>query len=159
MPNKLYHVHLRESDRQQLEVFVQHGHKSARQINRARILLLADAQTRDEDIAAILGVSLPTVYKMRKKYCHNTSTPILALLQEQPRSGQPLKVDTRVESHVSMIACSDPPAGQARWTLQLIADKFVTLQVVDSICVESVRKALKKTGSNPGSRNAGVLGH
>jgi transposase len=158
MPNKCYHVHLSESERQQLDAFVKHGHKSARQINRARILLLADAQTRDEDIAAILGVSLPTIYKMRKKYCQNTSASILDLLQEQPRSGQPLKVDTRVESHVSMIACSDPPEGQARWTLQLIADKLVTLHVVDSICVESVRKALKKIDSNPGSRNAGVLG-
>jgi transposase len=158
MPNKLYHVHLRECERQQLEAFVKRGHKPARQLNRARLLLLADAQTRDEDIAAILGVSLPTIYKMRKKYCQNTSETILALLQDQPRSGQPRKVDTRVESHVSMIACSDPPEGQARWTLQMIADKLITLHVVDSICIESVRKALKKTSSNPGSRNAGVLG-
>jgi hypothetical protein len=95
---------------------------------------------------------------MRKKYCQNTSVSVLDLLQEQPRSGQPLKVDTHVASHVAMIACSDPPEGQARWTLQLIADKLVTLHVVDSICVESVRKALKKIASNPGSRNAGVLG-
>lgn len=158
MPKKLYHVHLSESERQQLDAFVKHGHKSARQINRARILRLADAQTRDEDIAAILGVSLPTIYKMRKKYCHNTAVSILDLLKEPPRSGQPLKVDMRVESHISTIACADPPEGQARWTLQLIAEKLVTLHIVDSICVESVRKALKKTGSNPGSRNDGVLG-
>ena len=95
---------------------------------------------------------------MRKKYCQNTSASILDLVQEQPRSGQPLKVDTRVGSHVSMIACSDPPEGQARWTLQLIADTLVTLHVVDSICVESGRKALKKIDANPGARNAGVLG-
>lgn len=81
---------------------------------------------------------------MRKKYCQNTSAALLELLQEHPRRGQPRKVDTRVESHVSMIACSDPPAGQARWTLQLIADTLVTLHVVDSICVESGRKVLKK---------------
>ena len=66
MPPKRYYVHLRAPERQQLETFVKHGHKSARQINRARILLLADAQTRDEDIAATLGISLPTIYKMRK---------------------------------------------------------------------------------------------
>jgi transposase len=158
MPNKFYHVHLSASERQQLDAFVKHGHKSARQINRARILLLADAQIRDEDIAAILRVSLPTIYKMRKKYCRHTSESLLELLKDQPRSGQPRKVDTRVESHVSMIACSDPPEGQARWTLQLIAEKLITLHVVDSICIESVRKALKKTSSNRGSRNAGVLG-
>jgi transposase len=158
MPNKLYHIHLREFERQQLKAFVKRGHKPARQLNRARLLLLADAQTRDEDIAALLGVSLPTIYKMRKKYCQNTSEAILELLKDQPRSGQPRKVDTRVESHVSMIACSDPPKGHTRWTLQMIADKLITLHVVDSICIESVRKALKKTSSNRGSRNAGVLG-
>jgi transposase len=144
MSNKRYHVHLSEPERHQLEEFVKHGNKSARQINRARILLLADAHTRDEDIAAILQVSLPTIYKMRKKYAQQTSAPILELLRDQPRSGQPLKVDTRVESHVSMVACSDPPAGRARWTLQMIADKLVELHVVESICAESVRKALKK---------------
>jgi hypothetical protein len=53
-------------------------------------------------------------------------------------------VDTRVESHVSLVACSDPPEGRARWTLQMIADTLVALHVVDSICAESVRKALKK---------------
>jgi putative transposase len=79
MPNKRYHVHFSEPERHQLEVFVKHGHKSARQINRARILLLADAHTRYEDIAAILQVSLPTIYKMRKKYAQQTSAPILGL--------------------------------------------------------------------------------
>lgn len=150
MPHKRYHVQLSTSERQQLEAFVKHGHKSARQINRARILLLADAHIRDEDIAATLGISLPTIYKMRKKYCCNTAAPLLDLLKDQPRSGQPLKVDHRVNTHVAMIACSAPPEGRARWTLQMIADKLVALQIVDSICQESVRKALKKTSSNPG---------
>ena len=144
MSNKRYPVHLSASERQQLEVFVKHGHQSARQINRARILLLADAETRDEDIAAILGISLPTIYHVRKKYCLNTTEPLLDILKDRPRSGQPLKVDTRVASHVAMIACSNPPEGRARWTLQMIADQVVALDVVDSICVESVRKALKK---------------
>lgn len=70
---------------------------------------------------------------------------IVELLQEKPRSGQPLKVDKRVESAVSMIACSEPPQGAARWTLELIGEKLVELKVVESICLESVRKALKKT--------------
>jgi hypothetical protein len=109
-------------------------------------------------MAAILGVSLPTIYKMRKKYCHNTSKPLLELWQDQPRSGQPRTVDTRVASPVSMIACSDPSEGHARWTLQLIAEKLITLHVVDSLCIESVRKALKKTSANRGASNAGVLG-
>jgi len=145
MPRKLYHVHLTEEERKQLESFVKQGKKSARAITRARILLFADEQKTDEDIATLLHVSRPTVYHLRKKYHERTSQDILELLQERPRSGQPIKIDTRVESHISLIACADPPEGSARWTLQMIADRLVTLNVVESICKESVRKALKKT--------------
>src|SRR6266487_1399818 len=106
MPRKLYYVHLNAQEREQLETFVKHGKKSARAITRARILLFADEQKTDEDIVTLLGISRPTVYYLRKKYQERTSQPILELLQEQPRSGQPIKVDTRVESHISMIACS-----------------------------------------------------
>ena len=66
------------------------------------------------------------------------------MLQEKSRSGQPIKVDSIVESNFSMIACSYPPKGAVRWTLELIGEKLVELKVVDSICLESVRKALKK---------------
>ena len=125
MPPKRYDVHLRAPERQPLATFVKHGHKSARQINRARLLLFADAQTRDEDIAATLGVSLPTIDKMRQASCQNTATPLLDFLQDQPRSGQPLTVDTRVASPVAMIACADPHEGRARWTLRMIADRWV----------------------------------
>lgn len=144
MPRKIYHVHLTEQEREQLETFVKQGKKSARAITRARILLFADEQKGDEDIATLLGVSRPTIYHLRKKYHQRTSQHILDLLQEKFRSGQPIKVDTRVESHISMIACSDPPEGATRWTLQMLADQLVALAVVESICKESVRKALKK---------------
>ena len=145
MPRKLYNVHLNDEEREQLEIFVKQGKKSARAITRARILLLADERKTDEDIAILLRVSRTTVYYLRKKYHERTSQHILELLQEQPRSGQPIKIDTRVESHISLIACSDPPEGSARWTLQMIADRLVALHVVESICPESVRKVLKKT--------------
>jgi putative transposase len=70
---------------------------------------------------------------------------MLDLLHEAPRSGRPLKIDTRVEANVTMIACSDPPDGCSRWTLQMIADKLVKLAVIDTISHESVRRTLKKT--------------
>lgn len=124
-----------------MEAFVKQGKKSARAITRARILLFAHETRPDEDIAALLGVSRPTVYTMRKKYHESTAKNILDLLQEKPRSGQPIKVDARVESHITMIACSAPPEGATRWTLQMIADKLVALEVITSICPESVRKA------------------
>jgi len=81
---------------------------------------------------------------------------MLDLLHEAPRSGRPLKIDTRVEANVTMIACSDPPDGCSRWTLQMIADKLVTLAVVDTISHESVRRTLKKTNCSRGSANNGV---
>jgi len=107
--------------------------------------LLSDEAYRDEDIMDTLGISRQTIYHVRKKYHAHTGKHILDLLQEQPRPGQPVKVDTRMAAHVAMIACSEAPAGAAHWTLQLIADRLVELQVTDSIGVESMRKALKKT--------------
>jgi hypothetical protein len=147
--NKRYYVHLSATERQQLEALVKQGHKSAREINRARILLLADAQMRDVDIAAAVGVSLQTTYTTRKAYCQNASKPLLDLVKYQPRHTERRKVDKRIEAYVAMIACSDPPAGRARWTLRMMADRFVQLQVVDSIAIESVRKALNNTQLKP----------
>jgi putative transposase len=77
MPRKLYEVHLNAQEREQLEVFVKQGTKSARAITRARILLFADEQKTDADIATLLGVSRPTVYHLRKKYYERTSQHIL----------------------------------------------------------------------------------
>jgi transposase len=110
-------------------------------MNRARILLLADEQHSDEEIMEILGVSRQTVHKVRKKYQQSQGQHILDLLQEKPRPGQPVKIDTRVASHVAMIAGAAAPEGAACWTLHMIADRLVELTVVDSICVESGRKA------------------
>ena len=156
MPKKIYHVHLTQQEREQWETFVKQGKKSARAINRARILLLADEQYSDEEIIETLGRNRQTIYNTRKKYSESNDNNILGILQEHPRPGQPVKIDSRVESHVAMIACSKTPAGAARWTLQMIADRLVECKVVDSICVESVRKALKKINWNPGWTSAGA---
>ena len=145
MSKKTYHVELTEKERTQLERYVKQGKKSARSMNRARILLLSDEEHSDEDIMQILGICRQTIYSVRKRYHQNKGPNILDLLQEKPRPGQPVKVDSGIAAHVAMIACSEAPAGAARWTLQLIADRLIELNVVDSICVESVRKALKKT--------------
>jgi len=74
----------------------------------------------------------------------------LDFIKDKPRSGRPLTFDSRVEAKVSLIACSAPPTGAARWTLHLIADKLVKLDAVESISHESVRQLLKKTDSSPG---------
>lgn len=140
-----YPVTLTAKERKALETFVSSGEKNARQITRARVLLYADAGKRDHEILSLLGITRQTILTLRKKYCEVAYNHILDLLQDAPRSGRPIQVDSRVQAKVSMIACSEPPEGFARWTLRLIADKLIELEVVEDISHESVRHALKKT--------------
>ena len=145
MARKRIEVQLTPDEHQSLSTYVAHGHKSAREINRARILLLAHDGRTDPDIAKVLGVSHVTVYNRRKRYHHKGEQHILDVLHDAPRAGRPLQFDSTVEAKVTMIACSDPPQGAARWTLHLIADQLVQLDIVDTISHESVRGMLKKT--------------
>lgn len=138
-------VNLTKAERGALETFVAHGKRSARAITRARILLLSDEGRKERELTQLLGVSRGTVYNVRKKYQQKAHAHIVELLPDEPRGGRPLELDSRVEATVAMIACSAPPAGCGRWTLQLIADKLVQLEVTDSIARESVRRMLKKT--------------
>jgi putative transposase len=150
MPRIQRDVSLTAKERKALEDFVRHGKKSARAITRARALLLSDEGKKEHEVAKLLGVARGTIYNTRKKYLQKGQAPILDLLQEAPRSGRPITLDSRVEAKVTMIACSTPPTGRSRWTLQLIADKLVELAVTESISHESVRRVLKKTNSSRG---------
>jgi transposase len=150
MPTKQRVVTLTKGERKTLEDFVSHGKKSARAITRARILLLFDEGRNEQELTEILGVSRGTVYNVRKKHQQKGQASILDLLHDAPRSGRPIRLDSRVEAKVTMIACSTPPTGRGRWTLQLIADKLVELAVTESISHESVRRVLKKTNSSHG---------
>jgi putative transposase len=145
MPTKCQKVRLTSAERDVLEKFVAHGTKSARAINRARILLLLDEGRQERDLTTILGVSRGTIYHVRHKYLQTAHDHILDVLHEAPRSGRPMKIDSRVEAKVTMLACSEPPEGYGRWTLHMIADKLVQLASIDTISHESVRRALKKT--------------
>jgi transposase len=157
MAKKQHAIKLTPDERQELERFVTRGKKSAREITRARIFLLTQNGRRVTEIAQTLGVSRGTIYNTYQRYQQQKArTPLVEILQEAPRSGRPLKFDSRVEAQVTMLACSAPPTGRARWTLQLIADRLVTLGVTDSISHESARQLLKKTASSPGSRNSGA---
>ena len=156
MPKMKPPVTLSAQERKALQAFVSRGKRAAREINRARILLLADEGKKDAEIRQLLGISRGTVHNVRKKYCQRAHEHILDFLKEEPRSGAPIKIDSRVEAHVTMIACSDPPEGSARWTLHMIADKLMQLEVIDAISHESIRRTLKKTNSNRGSRNNGA---
>lgn len=143
---KQHPVHLTTQGRHTLEQFIKRGQKNAREITRARILLFADAGKSDWEIVSLLGVSRPTVQATRQRYADRArGRSILDRLKDAPRSGRSLKLDSRVAAKVAMLACSDPPEGSARWTLQLLADNLVNLEVIDSISHESVRRLLKKT--------------
>jgi transposase len=157
MSQKQNVVILTQEERQELERFVTRGKKSAREITRARILLLTQDGRQVTELARTLGVSRATIYNVYKRYQRKKArTPLVEVLEEEPRSGRPLKLDSRVQAKLTMIACSEPPTGRARWTLHLIADKLVKLGVTESISHESVRQLLKKTASSPGCRSSGA---
>jgi len=150
MSKKRKAVKLTKAERGVWEKFVGHGRKSARALTRARILLLSDEGRKERELPEILGVARGTVYNVRKKYQQKAHAHILELLHEEPRSGRPIRIDSRVEANVTLLAGSDPPAGGGRWTLHMRADKVVKLEVTDSISHESVRRILKKTNLSRG---------
>lgn len=147
MPKKILPVRLSESEQQTLQAIVNQGHQSARQIKRAQILLHSHGGKPTEEIAAWVGTSLSTVYNTRAKYQREG---LQGALQEKPRPGQPRKLDSRQEAAITVLACSDAPAGHARWTVRLLTDEIVKTEIVDSIGRETVRQFLKKTCSSPG---------
>ena len=146
MPKKKYLVDLSSDERESLRQLVRRGKHSARKVTRARILLLASDGSTDEQIVAALKTGFATVERTRKRFVEEG----MGCLNERPRRGQAPKLTGKQEAHLIAIACSTPPRGRARWTLQLLADKVVELKFTDSIARETVRQVLKKTNLNPG---------
>lgn len=147
MAKKIYIVNLTEEERAFLLKSVKRGEHSARKINRARILLLADDGRIDREIAAALHTSVPTVQRIRQWF---VGGGLENALNERPRKGGDKTLDGKAEALLVALACSDPPGGRKRWTVQLLADKLVELEVVDSVSDETVRRTLKRTMSSPG---------
>jgi len=147
-----YHVHLSKEDRQELEALVHSGESSARTQTRARILLLTDEGQKKKkgtkEIASALLCSMPTVTNIRKKFVEGG---VENALYDKPRPGAVPKITGEIEAQLTMLACSAPPEGRARWTLQLLADKLVELKMVDSISDVAVMHRLKKMNLSLGS--------
>ena len=97
----------------------------------------------DAEIAAAVGVTERSLQNWRRKAVLEGPE---AALERVPRALPPRKVDGRLEAHITKLACSAPPEGRSRWTLKLLADKVVELELVDSLSYETVRRTLKKTG-------------
>lgn len=151
--NAKYVVRLTEEERDELQGIVHRGKVAAAKRTRAQMLLKADAGPEgsgptDEQVAQSLEVSTRAVNRVRKAYVEEG---LSAAIERKPRRAQPRrKLDGAAEAHLVAVACSPPPAGQARWTLQLLSDKLVELHVVESISRECVRQTLKKTSSSRG---------
>jgi transposase len=138
---KLHIVSLKEQERDDLKQYLRKGKSSARSLTRARILLLADDRCDDETIAEALKVSKSTVSRIRTRYCEGG---LDFALHEKARSGAPPKIDGRIEAQLTLLACSEPPDGRSKWTVRLLADKLVEMEVIDSISHMSVQRLLKK---------------
>jgi hypothetical protein len=154
-----YRVTLAAEEREALEQLVSKGKAAARKLIHARVLLLADdskgGESPDEEIVAALGTSLRTVARVRKRL---VTEGFQAALDHRPQPVRPDKIKIRgdVEQKLVELACTDPPKGRCRWTLQLLADEMVVLGLVDAISLETVRQALKKTTSGRGSSRPGA---
>ncbi len=149
---KRYRVTLTDRERQRLEDLTRKGTASVRMVRRAQTLLLAAAEERDEDIAAALRIGLATVARTRRRCVEEG---VEASLHERPRPGARPKLGPKERAFVVALACTRPPEGRKRWTMQLLADRVVELRVVPDVTDEAIRLLLKRTSSSRGSRSRG----
>jgi hypothetical protein len=150
---KKYVVRLSADERTMLTDLISAGKAAARAQTHARILLKADQGAAgpawiDLDIAAAFEVGERTVERVREAW---VTDGLEAALSPRPaRAHRPRRLDGEQEAHLVALACSAPPAGQKRWTLRLLANQLVALDIVAGIAPETVRATLKKTNSNRG---------
>jgi transposase len=150
-------INLSRDERSQLDSLIRSGRSLARVITKARILLLTDVSQgqghQNNEIVSALGTSICTVLRTRKTYLESG---LDAALYDKPRPGQKPKITGEVEATLTMLACSDPPDGASRWTLQLLADRLVQLELVDGISAVAVFKRLKKMNLSLGTSRPGA---
>jgi Homeodomain-like domain len=153
-----YRVTLTEEERVGLQQLVATGKAAARKLTHARILLLADTHGEDlsdEHIVGALSTSFRTVARVRQSFVTQSLLAAIDRKAQPPRPDK-IKIKGDLEQTLIKVACSDPPQGRCHWTLQLLADEMVVLGLVDAVSTETVRKALKKTTSSPGSLRPGA---
>ena len=142
---------LSEADQTTLNQLVSKGKESVRKLNRVRALQFSHQGQHPEQISNLLGISVATVYNLRKRY---RDEGLQRAISEKARPGQPRKVTQQVEAQITQLACSQAPDGRTRWTAALINERLVKLEI--HIDDESVRLALKKANLSRGSKNSAV---
>jgi transposase len=144
--NVRYRVELSHAERTELRALLSGGKQEARKLKRAQILLATDAGASDEAIAASVGVGGSTVYRTKRRFVLGN---LEAALSEEPRPGADRKLSGKEEALLVATACSNPPKGRARWTLELLADELVRLTEHDSLSRETVRRRLAENDLKP----------
>jgi len=153
MPRPKFVVRLTAAERTELDELIRTGKRAASVVIHARILLKADAGPGgpgwdDERIAEAVECGTSTVYRVRQAFVEEGLAA--ALFRKKPTGRQYRKLDGVQEAQLIAVACGTPPAGRGRWTVQLLADRLVELEVVESMSPECVRMTLKKTNLSPG---------
>jgi transposase len=147
MANGKHEVHLKEEERRKLIGIVSKGRNKAVVIQRAHILLKVDEGKTDVEISEMLYISEQTIRRTRQRYVQEG---LQAALEDKPHPATGSELDEKQEARIIALACSEPPAGQARWTLELLAQEVLKDGIVTHLSPETVRLLLKKTNSNPG---------
>ena len=147
MPAKIYKVTLTNEERATLAAIVSKGRGNVRRLRRAQMLLLADEYQpggawKDADIAKALNAHVRTVERTREK-CVREGVEA-ALNHTQPKKKRSKVLDGAAEARLVQLACSEAPDGLEQWTLQMLADKLIELEVVETVSRETVRTTLKK---------------
>ena len=153
--NKKYFVDLTEEEQADLESRLKSGEMKVRKVKRIQILLKAARGWEDKRIAEALDVGLSTVERTRRKFVERGLEESIS--HRRPRREYVRKLDGQAEAHLIALTCGPAPDGYARWSLRLLADELVKIEVLDldSISHEAVRQVLKKTNLSLGEKNNG----
>lgn len=151
---KKYKVTLTPDERKSLQDLISAGKAAALKLTHARALLKADAAPdgpswTDARIAEALEIDVSTVERLRERFVEQGLEAAL-VRKKQDRPSRERRLDGAGEARLVALACSEPPEGRVRWTLRLLADKLVELEIVDTVCTETIRRVLKKTNSSLG---------
>jgi transposase len=155
--NKKYIVRLSDEERQQLIDLTTTGKAAAYKIKHANMLLQVDADgpnQADHDVAKTFHCHVNTVRNVRQRFVEQGLEAALAR-KPQERLSRQRALDGRQEAHLIALRCVEPPAGHSKWSLRLLADQLVKLDIVDTISHETVRQVLKKMRSNRICKSAG----
>ena len=149
-----YLVDLTDDEQGYLQEAIGKGKTMARRVARAHVLLQAATGATDAEIAVTLHLGIASVHRIRQRFVDEGLT---AALSERPRIGSPPVLTGKQAAFLVALACSTPPAGRHRWTLKLLADRFVELRQIDMISPDTIGRVLKKTISNPGNVRNGAF--